>query len=359
MKKITFILCMALLVLVGCKPKNQCTINGLLADEALEGMMVYLYETSDNSLLDSAVITNGVFTFKETVEQPALVSLKAAGENMAYSLIVVMEPGTIHADMITDSLSGTPLNEELYKFTTYEKQISEGLQPAYMKILAMSDTAAQAVAMEEFMANYNKLMEEYAQTVNQYYEQNKGNILGVYFLGNMEELSFEQMNALLEGAAPVVVNNPMVQDQLSMLKKRDQTKVGNPFVDVDVIDYQTGNPAKLSDYVAGKIALVDFWASWCRPCRGEIPNIANVYEKYGDKIAVISLNVWDKPEAQAMAIQEMNMNWIQLSDTTRKATEEYGVNGIPQIILIGADGTILARDLREKAIEEAVVKALE
>ena len=143
-----------------------------------------------------------------------------------------------------------------------------------------------------------------------------------------------------------------------MLRKLEATKAGQAYVDIDVIDYQTGNAAKLSDYVAGKIALVDFWASWCRPCRAEIPNIANIYKKYGDKIAVISLNVWDESESQAETIKELKMNWIQLTDTTKKATEAYGINGIPQIMLIGADGTILARDLREGAIEEAIVNAL-
>ena len=144
------------------------------------------------------------------------------------------------------------------------------------------------------------------------------------------------------------------------MQQKETTKEGARYVDVDLVDFKTGNAVKLSDYVDGKIALVDFWASWCRPCRAEIPHIASIYKKYGNKIVVISLNVWDDPDAQAAAIQEMKMNWIQLTDPTENnVTSLYGVEGIPQIMLIGADGTILARDLRGDEIEEAVKKALE
>ena len=112
--------------------------------------------------------------------------------------------------------------------------------------------------------------------------------------------------------------------------------------------------------IKGKVALIDFWASWCRPCRAEIPNIKKIYEKYGGKdLVVISLNVWDKPEAQAKAIKDLGMTWTQLTDATRNATDTYGVDGIPQILLIGKDGVIIARNLRGEEIEKAVKKALE
>ena len=105
--------------------------------------------------------------------------------------------------------------------------------------------------------------------------------------------------------------------------------------------------------------MIDFWASWCGPCRAEIPNIAEMHKKYADKgVVVIGLNVWDKPDAQRKTIETMNMTWLQLADTTKVATDTYGVNGIPQIMLIGKDGTILARDLRGEAIEVAIVEAL-
>lgn len=359
MKKIALFLCSALLVLAACnKHQNEYTLNGRLDDANFEGKTVYLYELFGGTVLDSAVIINGSFTFKDTVGTPVLVAVRTNEDDVNYELMAVLEPGTIYADLVTDSLSGTALNDNLHKFVAEESVIGDGLQEDYMQLMMITDEEEQKIAMEEFKIRYEEAMSEYNRIVNQYYNDNKTNILGAYYLNNMEDVTYEQLESLLQNAAPVVVNHPTVQKKVEMLKKLEATKVGQPYVDIDVIDFQTGNIAKLSDYVAGKIALVDFWASWCRPCRGEIPNIAKIYKKYGDKITVIGLNVWDRYESQAEAIKELNMNWIQLSDTTKNATETYGINGIPQILLIGANGTILARDLREEAIEEAVVNAL-
>ena len=359
MKKNALVLCAALLVLAACnKHQNEYTLNGHLDDAAFEGKMVYLYDAFLGTVMDSTTITNGVFSFKDTVSSPKMVTIRTNEEDMNYNLMAVLEPGTIYADLVTDSLSGTALNDVLHRFLVSENALGAGLEEDYYSLMMIEDEEEQKAAMQEFQVRYDEAMAEDNKLINQYYNENKTNILGVYFLNSMMEVTYDQLETLLQGAAPEVVNHPSVQMKMELLKKLAATQVGQPYADVDVIDFQTGNTAKLSDYVAGKIALVDFWASWCRPCRGEIPNIANIYKKYGDKIAVISLNVWDKPESQAEAIHELNMNWIQLADTTKKATEAYGVNGIPQIILIGADGTILARDLREEAIEEAVVNAL-
>jgi thiol-disulfide isomerase/thioredoxin len=364
MKKITLILFAALLVLAACnKHQNEYTLNGHLDDAAFEGKMVYLYDAFFGTVMDSTTITNGVFSFKDTVSSPKMVTIRTNEEDMNYNMMAVLEPGTIYADLVTDSLSGTALNDVLHRFLVSDEALGEGLEEDYYALMMIEDEEEQKAAMQEFQERYDEAIAEDIKLIKQYYEENKTNILGVYFINNLveltpDQLTSDQLETLLQGAAPEVVNHPTVQMKMELLKKMEATKVGQPYADVDVVDFTTGNAVKLSDYVAGKIALVDFWASWCRPCRGEIPNIANIYKKYGDKIVVISLNVWDQPESQAEAIKELNMNWIQLTDPTKKATEAYGVNGIPQIILIGADGTILARDLREDAIEEAVVNAL-
>lgn len=366
MKKFILILCTALLVLAACDNKgnanseqlNKYTINGHLSDADYEGEMIYMLDAFEETYLDSTTIENGSFTFTDTVGTPMFVLVSTDKEYGNRRLLMVLEPGEIYVDMLTDSLSGTALNDKLYEFNKSSEVIGEEIQALSFEAMMM-DEEDQEDGMKELEKRYEMLMEEYNQSVNQYYNENKTNILGVLFLLNMDKVTFEQMESLLQGAAPEVVNHSAVQEKYESLKQGNATKSGNQYVDIDVVDFRTGNAAKLSDYVAGKVALVDFWASWCRPCRAEIPYIANIYKKYGNKIAVISLNVWDKPEDQAEAIREMKMDWIQLTDPTENnATKMYGVEGIPQIMLIGADGTILARDLREDGIEEAVKDAL-
>ena len=121
-----------------------------------------------------------------------------------------------------------------------------------------------------------------------------------------------------------------------------------------------GKEYKLSDFVShGKYVLVDFWASWCEPCRKEIPNIIRTYNKYkGKGLEVIGVAVSDKPEETAKAVKKLGINYTVFNETDNSASTAYGIQSIPQILLIGPDGTILKQGLRGESIGEAVKEAL-
>lgn len=165
--------------------------------------------------------------------------------------------------------------------------------------------------------------------------------------------------AKVKGAA---AEDEFVVSVSEALELRNSTKEGKMFVDFTVVQDENdpeGSTVSLSDYVGkGRLVLVDFWASWCGPCKAELPTIAAVYEKYKDDLDVVSVAVWDKVEDTKVAAEEHGVVWAQIVNAQKIPTDLYGIEGIPHIILFGPDGTILKRNLRGDGIEQAVAEAL-
>lgn len=140
-----------------------------------------------------------------------------------------------------------------------------------------------------------------------------------------------------------------------------RTDVGQPYRDI-AAPTPAGDTLSLRQAVedpANKCVLVDFWASWCGPCRGEMPNLAEVYKKYkGDRFEIVGVAVWDERADTEKALESLPITWPVIFDAGQLPTDLYGINGIPQIILFGPDGTIVARDLRGEAIGEKVGECL-
>jgi len=163
--------------------------------------------------------------------------------------------------------------------------------------------------------------------------------------------------------------DPFVKQIADGLDAKIMTKEGQPFVDF-IVDHVLGeNPdgtlnieqRKLSDYVGkGKYILVDFWSPWCPPCKAELPNIVNVYNKYhGDNFDILSVAVWE--ESRGMNWKNTidtavvyGITWNQMNNGHQEPAALYGIDGIPHVILFGPDGTIVKRELRGKALENAV-----
>ena len=186
-------------------------------------------------------------------------------------------------------------------------------------------------------------------------KSNKNNSVGVAAFNVMVrnvEMNPQQMQELVNSLGPKAREDESVKQTSKMLDSILSTAEGTMFKDFEV------EGVKFSDYIGkGKYVLVDFWASWCSPCKAEIPNLIKVYEKYkGDKFEVLGVATWDKPKDTEKAIQQMNIPYPQIINAQKAGSDAYGIMGIPQIILFAPDGKILKRDLRGAAIEEELQK---
>ena len=131
------------------------------------------------------------------------------------------------------------------------------------------------------------------------------------------------------------------------------------YIDFEAVQ-PDGKVMKLSDYVGkGKYILVDFWASWCGPCREEIPNMKDIYYEFrGEKFDIVGAPVMDKPENTLKAVDELKIPWTQILSVPESVPKDYGFQYIPYIILVGPDGTILETNMRGDGIRAAVKKHL-
>ena len=160
----------------------------------------------------------------------------------------------------------------------------------------------------------------------------------------------------------VALQNKQIKRIAEHINVLNKTAVGKPFIDFEM-QASDGKTIKLSDIVSkNKYTLIDFWASWCAPCRSEMPNVIEAYNEFHEKgLAIVGISVDGNENAWKNSIKEWNMPWIHLSDlkgTDNVAATLYGIKSIPSTILIAQDGTIVARNLRAGAIREKLLELL-
>ena len=182
------------------------------------------------------------------------------------------------------------------------------------------------------------------------------------FLSNVHTLEFDQQREILDLASDTYKANEEVQKILTRLENAEKVAIGQKYVDLTMKDPQ-GNDISLSDYAGkGKVVLVDFWAAWCGPCRQEMPNVVEAYNKFKDKgFEVVGVSFDRDQESWEKGIKDLQMPWPQMSELKfwdTSAVSLYAISGIPHTVLIDGEGTIIAKNLRGEALHEKLGELL-
>lgn len=334
MKK-SVLLVSALSLLASCADKDAYTVKMEMPENEV-GKSAFIVDARTGAKLDSVMIDKTDVVFKGKVSEPTLAMVTIGGYPYAQ---FVLEPGDI---VMTDEglATGTPSNDA---FSVYNDSIGvllEGLQNAPEEQQQDIFVSAIVPASVDFIVD------------------NPDSPFALPVFGQVAMYLDAAQIEKVTAASKQLADDPDVQRTLSMARAKAATSAGNKYVDFSVT--YNDKEQKLSDYIVpGHWTIVDFWASWCGPCRREMPGIKALYDQYKSKgLNVVGVAVRDKPEDTLKAMEQEGVTWPVILNAGPDVLQTYGIMGIPCIMLVNPDGVIVARDLFGSQLTEAVNHAM-
>ena len=361
MKKLV-IIAMAAFAMTACQEnKNSYLISGTF-DAAGESDSVSLQLIEGRKFVDlqKVPVIGGKFQIKGTADSVQVAALSVGDATCQFFL----EPGDIKVNLRQGQMSfalGTPNNN------AYEAYMSDmnALEDEYAEIARNAqDPNLTAAQRDEIKSQLTGFEAKYYQAVKNSISDNLGNNFGLYNLcNNYYYYTPEELAPILESYIASFPTNKRLQ----LIKEHNdlvlETSTGKQYKDFEMADIN-GDMHKISEYVAiNKVTLIDFWASWCGPCRAEMPTVKAAYEAYKSKgFGIVGISLDSNKKAWTASIDNMGLEWPQLSDLKgwhSAAAKLYGVNSIPATILVAQDGTILARNIRGEEIQAKLAELLD
>ena len=252
-----------------------------------------------------------------------------------------------------DSATGTANNDAYQEIRNKINALNQKAQPIYESMGNADMTEEQrAENMKALEGLQNELGEVYKEGI----EKNITNPVGIHlFKMNYYSMETAENDALLQQIPAQFQNDAAIVKIKEMVEKQKKTAVGQKFIDFEM-QTPDGKSVKLSDYAGkGKVVLVDFWASWCGPCRREMPNLVEAYAKYkGKNFEIVGVSLDQNADSWKEAIKTLKMTWPQMSDLkywNSEGAQLYAVNSIPHTMLIDGEGTIIARGLHGEELQ--------
>jgi peroxiredoxin len=334
------------------------------------------YRRGTAYVVDSAVITKGQFQFKGLIADPQQAQLKLPPPGSSYTYMMEQDVATIYLEKGTITVTGmgqpmqavatgTPLNRENAALTAQTAPLQAQLTALHeVRRHRPATERADTALAHRTDAQQTQLTKQLDAVYVAYLRAHPANLFSLYVLATYAgpQPDAATYAALFQDLAPSVRTSFQGQLMQQQIERLQRTAIGTLAPDFSLPD-PSGKLVKLSD-LRGQYVLVDFWASWCKPCRAENPTVAKAYTTYQHrKFTVVSISL-DSQSARAAwlkAIQDDGLTWPQVSDLRGFNTEvaqQYAISTIPQNFLLDPQGRIVAKNLRGEALPQKLAQVL-